>query len=125
QAPLNGIWEGSGNVICLDVLRSLARDSLGAQALRRELAEAARVHPAVAALVAALEPQLAQPAPAQARRLVEMLALALQALLMTQHSSAAAAAAFIATRIAREGGCAYGTLPPAADCAAIIERAWP
>ncbi|EEF27157.1 conserved hypothetical protein, partial [Ricinus communis] len=124
QAPLNGIWEGSGNVICLDVLRTLQRDALAGQALRGLLKEAAASDRALAEKVAAIETQLRNPDPAQARLLVEDLALVLQGKLLRRHSPPALADAFIATRIARRGGFAYGTLP-AADTGAILHRAWP
>jgi putative acyl-CoA dehydrogenase len=127
EAPLNGIWEGSGNVICLDVLRALQRDTLAATALRSLLREAGRVDIAIAARVAEIEHILMQSpiAPLQGRWLVETMALAIQALLLSQHSTSATAAAFIETRIKRGGGFAYGTLPAHADCTAIIRRAWP
>lgn len=127
EAPLNGIWEGSGNVICLDVLRALQRDVLATHALRTLLREAAATDTAIAARVTEIEAVLMQPAPPpmQARWLVETMAIAIQALLLSRHSIPAVAVAFIETRIKRGGGFAYGTLPAHTDCTAIVRRAWP
>ncbi|MET0377781.1 MAG: acyl-CoA dehydrogenase family protein [Spongiibacteraceae bacterium] len=127
EAPLNNIWEGSGNVICLDVLRALQRDTLAASALRTLLREAAATDAHIAARVAAIEQVLAQTEPPamQARWLVETMAVVIQGLLLSRYSIPAVAVAFIETRIKREGGFAYGTLPVHTDCVAIIRRAWP
>jgi putative acyl-CoA dehydrogenase len=127
EAPLNSIWEGSGNVICLDVLRALRREP-GAMALvLAELEPAAAADRRIAAKLAQINAALAQPEQleSQARRLVEALALALQASLMLQHAPQTHADAFIAARLGGDGGLAYGTLPVGAPCRAILERAWP
>ena len=127
EAPLNSIWEGSGNVICLDVLRALTRDADSADAMRAELRDAAALDPRIAACVADIARLLEQPAQLQqqARRLTEAIALALQAGLMARFAPAADADAFIAARLGGEAGLACGTLPPGADCRAILLRAWP
>lgn len=126
EAPLNSIWEGSGNVICLDVLRALTSNPNAAAALLGELGPAAS-EPRVKRALDTAKAILARPdqMEVQARRLVENLALALQADLMLRYSSAPAADAFIASRLADEGGFAYGTLPAGADRDVILRRAWP
>jgi len=126
QAPLNSIWEGSGNIQCLDVLRALQREPACAQALRAELALAAGVHPAFDAAVEAIGDALAGPAdalPARARWLVERMALCLQAGQLLRAGQPAIAATFCASRLAREGGLAFGTLPPASPVDLLLDRA--
>jgi len=114
EAPLNSIWEGSGNVICLDVLRAIARSPQSLEAFFAEVEEAAGD-----------EPRLAKPEESAARRLVESLALALQASLLLRHAPPAIADAFCATRLAGDHGYAFGSLPAAADVDSILSRAWP
>lgn len=130
ESPLNGIWEGSGNVIALDVLRAVAREPETLEALRVEIALGAGADPrldrAITDLDATLADLAAEPAPErQARRLAERLALTLQASLLVRHSSPAVADAFCATRLAGDGGITFGTLPRGVDTAAILERARP
>jgi putative acyl-CoA dehydrogenase len=129
ESPLNGIWEGSGNVICLDVLRALQREPAAVEAFRRELAEAAGADPLYDAHVARLERELGAPDPPDAernaRRLVEAMALALQGSLVVRHAPPAVADAFCASRLGGDWGRAYGTLSAGADAAAIVKRAWP
>jgi putative acyl-CoA dehydrogenase len=121
EAPLNGIWEGSGNVICLDVLRSLTRHPQALDALLSEIRAGGGPLDGVAR---AMEKQLRGPLnEAGARRLVEATALALQASLMQQHAASSVADAFIASRLGGEGGRQLGTLPPATDFAAVIAAA--
>ncbi len=127
EAPLASIWEGSGNVISLDVLRALARSPL---ALEVYLAEVELAHGANAhrdAATAALTRQFADAATLEtrARRVVEAMALCLQGSLLVRHAPAAVADAFCASRLAREGGLEYGTLPAGADLGAIIARSAP
>ncbi len=126
EAPLNSIWEGSGNVICLDVLRALLRTPRSAELFFdevRDVAADARVAPAIAEI----KQLLAQPEAleSQARRLVESMALVLQASLMARHAPSTDADAFISARLANAGGVAYGTLPAGTDFTAIMRRAWP
>ncbi|WP_117000550.1 acyl-CoA dehydrogenase family protein [Desertimonas flava] len=132
ESPLNGIWEGSGNVIALDVMRAVARepDSLAAVLAEIELAAGAdtRFDRFVADLHAELAglPALAgDEAQRGARRLAERLALALQGSLLLRHSTAEVADAFCGSRLARTGGAMFGTLPDGVDAAAIVERAFP
>jgi putative acyl-CoA dehydrogenase len=118
DAPLNGIWEGSGNVIALDVLRALAREREAGDAF---VAECELARGADARLDAHLD-ALAMPADAWgARRAVEDLALAFQASLLVRFAPPAVADAFCASRFA--GGRVYGTLPAGVDGAAIVARA--
>ncbi|NGN70205.1 DNA alkylation response protein [Streptomyces sp. A7024] len=130
EAPLLSIWEGSGNVNALDVLRALGKEPQTAQALLDELATSTGGNKHLDAAVTAIGTDLAglnlsDPAGIQlrARALVERMALALQGSLLVRHAPAAVADAFCATRLGGEGGFAYGTLPPSADVGAVIERA--
>jgi putative acyl-CoA dehydrogenase len=118
DAPLNGIWEGSGNVIALDVLRALAREPGGLEAFRAEC-ELARGGDA--RLDAWLDRPLALD-PWSARRGVEHLALALQASLLVRFAPPFVADAFCAARL-DDGGRTFGTLPAGVDGAAIVARA--
>ncbi|MBV8201520.1 MAG: DNA alkylation response protein, partial [Acidobacteria bacterium] len=129
EAPLNSIWEGSGNVQCLDVLRAIGRSprSLAALLGEIELARGAdrRLDAWLDRLRRELAPRggLASMEPL-ARRLVEGLAIALQASLLVRHAPAAVADAFCASRLG-DRGLAFGTLPAGLDLAAIVERHTP
>jgi putative acyl-CoA dehydrogenase len=129
EAPVNSIWEGSGNVMCLDVLRALAREPKALEAVRAELTAAAgadrRLDGHVSALDAELDRGGGEAGEAQARRLVERLALALQGALLVRHAPPAVADAFCASRLAGDSGRAFGTLPPGTDFGAILQRARP
>lgn len=120
EAPLNGIWEGSGNVIALDVLRTLAREP-AALAMLRDVAAAARGgHSALdAAAAAELTGAVAE---RDARHVAERLALLLQAALLVRFAPAPVADAFCATRLGGAGGRSYGTLPGDANLDAIVAR---
>jgi putative acyl-CoA dehydrogenase len=122
QQPLQSIWEGSGNVICLDVLRALRRSPETIDAFIDECREAAGAEPRLDGWLSALERGLRDPEEVEARRLVERLGLALQASLLVRYGDPAVADAFCASRLNGDGGLAYGTLPPGTDAAAIIER---
>ena len=128
EAPVNSIWEGSGNVMCLDVLRAVERDPEGALLLLADLQEAAAGHPALLALLDALRRDL-QAAPeereALARRLVQRLVLAAQASLMLRHAPPDIAEAFVASRLDADGGRVYGTIGTPALQKRILDRAWP
>ncbi len=126
DAPVNGIWEGSGNVMCLDVLRAMGREP---EALQAFLAECELARGADAALDAHLDAlpgalaELAGPdAQWVARRVVEDLALAFQASLLVRDAPAAVADAFCAGRLGAARGRAFGTLPRGIDGAAIVDR---
>jgi putative acyl-CoA dehydrogenase len=127
EAPLNSIWEGSGNVMCLDVLRALQREPGTADAFLAELAITDGADPSLDAHVDALRSALADPNDVElrARRLVEAMALALQGSLVVRHSPPAVAEAFCASRLAGDRGNAFGTLPRGIDFAAIVERHLP
>ncbi|ALV37285.1 DNA alkylation response protein [Streptomyces sp. CdTB01] len=125
EAPLLSIWEGSGNVNALDVLRALRREPGTAQALFDELALARGADARLDAAVVRLEGLVATGSEAGARRLVELMALALQASLLVRHAPPAVADAFCATRLGGDWGHAFGTLPDAADLDPILERALP
>jgi len=121
QQPLQSIWEGSGNVICLDVLRALARSPETGEAFLTEVRAAAGADAQLDAWLAALEPDLLEPDESSARRLVERMGLALQAALLVRHSEPAVADAFCASRLG-DRCLGYGALPPGADTATIVDR---
>ncbi len=127
EAPVNAIWEGSGNVIALDVLRALHRDPSTADALLAELALAHGADTRLDAAIERLRRELADPADAEVRgrRIVELMALTLQASLLARHAPHAVSDAFIASRLGGDWGHSYGALPPATDIRAIVERARP
>lgn len=127
EMPLNSIWEGSGNVNCLDVLRAMQREPETVEALFNELTLSRGANAHLDAAVARLQRELAdqQNIEVRARRLVEHLALALQGALLVRHSPPAIADAFCATRLGGDWGAAFGTLPPGVDVTAIIQRARP
>jgi putative acyl-CoA dehydrogenase len=119
EAPLNSIWEGSGNVIALDVLRAIAKEP---EALDRVLAEIRLAgDPRIEKFVAGISADAAETG---ARRLAERLALALQASLLVRFSPAAMADAFCASRLEGDCGRAFGTLPCGLDLDSILRRAW-
>jgi putative acyl-CoA dehydrogenase len=124
ESPVNSVWEGSGNVICLDVLRALRRDEESLEAVRAELRLASGADRRLDVAVADLEAELADPDEREprARLLVEHLALCLQGALLVRHAPAEVADAFCASRLAGRGGRLYGTLPPGVDAAAVVER---
>jgi putative acyl-CoA dehydrogenase len=127
EAPVNSIWEGSGNVVCLDALRTLTRDPGAQDAFLAELERARGADLRLDAWLVRLKNLLREQADleAQARRLVEQLALALQGALLVQHAPPAVADAFCASRLADGGGRQFGTSPRGLDLAAICERARP
>jgi putative acyl-CoA dehydrogenase len=128
EAPVNAIWEGSGNVICLDVLRAIVREPECVPALLDELRLARGGDPRLDAWVARLEAELADPADAElrARRTVERIALAVQASLLVRFAPPFVADAFCAGRLGEEGGLAglqFGALPRGVDVGKVVERA--
>ncbi|MFF1308235.1 DNA alkylation response protein [Streptomyces sp. NPDC058307] len=125
EAPLLSIWEGSGNVNALDVLRALRREPDTAQALFGELALAQGADARLDTAVARLKDLLVTASEAGARRLVEHMALTLQASLLVRHAPPAVADAFCASRLGGDWGHAFGTLPDAADLDAVLGRALP
>ncbi|MEE4638639.1 MAG: acyl-CoA dehydrogenase family protein [Wenzhouxiangella sp.] len=127
EAPVNAIWEGSGNIQCLDVLRALQREPRCLDAVLAFLAPAADTSSDVRKVVDWLPRELADAASIQvkARRVVERLALALQAALLMQSGPGFAAAAFLQARLGPERGLMFGQLSEHADVDALIERAQP
>ena len=125
EAPLNSIWEGSGNVICLDILRALDREPAVLEALIHELEQHKGADPRLDEFSQDAESQLTRAnrshdAEAQARRLAEKLALALQAGLLIRHSSPEIAEAFLQSRLSSDHGYTLGTLPSAVDLESIV-----
>ncbi len=125
EFPVNSIWEGSGNVMCLDVLRALSKGPETRDALAAELALAAGRDARFDAHCARLLDGLATLAADEfgARRLAEHLVVAVQAGLLLRHAPAFVADAFVASRIAVDVGGAFGRLPDGIDCGAILARA--
>jgi putative acyl-CoA dehydrogenase len=122
EAPVNGIWEGSGNVICLDVLRGIQREPASLAAVLEEISRGdGRAKNAAAEISRSLKDTGSLET--RARRIVEAIALALQASLMTRHAGREAADAFCASRLESDWGRCFGTLPGGARCDAILERA--
>jgi putative acyl-CoA dehydrogenase len=124
EAPLNSVWEGSGNVMCLDVLRALIKEPEAGAALFAELDESAGADPRLDAHVEKLRKELSDPVEieARARRVVEAMALALQGSLMVRYAPQPVADAFCASRLAGDAGHAFGTLPAGLDFRAIVDR---
>jgi putative acyl-CoA dehydrogenase len=127
EAPLNSIWEGSGNVNALDVLRAMTREPESLTAFLAEVELARGIDARLDGAVERLERELrdAGDSGGGARRLVERMCLALQASLLVRHGDPEVAEAFCASRLDGDGGHAFGTLPPGLDLAAIIHRHQP
>ena len=125
EAPLNSIWEGSGNVSALDVLRALAREPVTVEAFFAEVELGSGADPRLDAAIDRARKSVAEADEAGARRLVEALALVLQGSLLVRHAPAAVADAFCATRLDGDWGHAFGTLPAGLDTASIVARATP
>ncbi|MCB1288394.1 MAG: DNA alkylation response protein, partial [Mycobacterium sp.] len=125
EAPLMGIWEGSGNVSALDTLRAMATRPECVEVLFDELATVAGQDARFDAHVQGLSAGLADPTDIEyrARTLAEDITLALQGSLLLRHGHPAVAEAFLATRMAGDWGGAFGTLPSGLDLPPIIERA--
>ncbi|MFB7408440.1 acyl-CoA dehydrogenase family protein [Streptomyces sp. NPDC056202] len=130
ESPLPSIWEGSGNVAALDVLRAMARQPQAVEAFFAEVELGAGADRRLDAAVAGLRKDLTglgdpDAAAYGARRLVERLALVLQGSLLVRHGNPAVADAFCASRLDGDRGLAFGTLPAGVDTAAIIARSGP
>jgi putative acyl-CoA dehydrogenase len=125
ESPLNSIWEGSGNVQCLDVLRAMIKSPASLDAFFAEIEEGAASEPRLAAYATALKDELpgdVETIEARARRVVEKMALALQASLLVRYGDEAVADAFCASRLSGDWGQAFGTLPAGTDFGRIIDR---
>jgi putative acyl-CoA dehydrogenase len=126
DAPLNSVWEGSGNVNALDVLRAMQRTPDVVEAYFAEVSTAAGADPRLDGAIRRLQDMLAGDiAEGSARRLVEQLALVLQGSLLVRWSPPAVADAFCASRLGGDWGVAFGTLPAGLDLGTILERARP
>jgi putative acyl-CoA dehydrogenase len=127
EAPLNSIWEGSGNVNALDVLRALAREPGAWEAFRDEVVLASGADSRLDAAITALDNALADTTDIEvrARRLVERMALVVQGSLLVRFAPPFVADAFCASRLAGDWGHSFGTMPPGVDTRAIVERATP
>ncbi len=125
EAPLNSIWEGSGNVICLDVLRALVKTPAAVDAFFAEVDQATGADARLDAYVKGIREDLlrGEDIEAQARRTVQRLALALQGSLVVRFSPPPIADAFCASRLNGDWGNAFGTLPSGLDLTSIIDRA--
>ena len=125
ESPLNSIWEGAGNVQALDVLRAVERQPESLEAVFAEVDAAVGADARLDGAVATLRAELAEAADgANARRVVERIALCLAGALLLRADSPVADA-FCATRLAGQGGRAYGTLPRGIEAAALVERHLP
>jgi len=126
QSPLNSIWEGSGNIICLDVLRAMMREKDTVPAFISELETALGENARLDAEIEGLKDRLVQiPDEREARHLVERMALALQASLLQRQAPAFVADAFCETRLGAQRALTYGALASKMDTPAIIARAMP
>jgi putative acyl-CoA dehydrogenase len=127
EMPLSSIWEGSGNVMALDVLRAMGREPGALDAYLEEVDAAAGGDARLDAFVATLREELAdgEALELRARRVVERMALALQGSLLVRFAPPVVAEAFCASRLAGDAGLQYGTLPRDVDCAAIVARHTP
>jgi putative acyl-CoA dehydrogenase len=127
EAPLASIWEGSGNVMSLDVLRALTRSPRSLEVFLHEVEQAQGADARLDARVQDLKDQFADPATLEirARRVVESMALCLQGSLLVRNAPPAVADAFCASRLAGEAGLEYGTLPAGVDFEGILARGRP
>ncbi len=125
EAPLVSIWEGSGNVAALDTLRAMAKEPDTIESFFEELELASGSDARFDDALALLRKEFADGEQLQyrARRVVERMALLLQGALLLQHGDPAVADAFAATRLSRDWGVAYGTLPTGLDTSTILDRA--
>jgi putative acyl-CoA dehydrogenase len=125
ESPLGSIWEGSGNVQCLDVLRAMVKSPGAVEAFFVEVMEAGGAEPRLDSYVKALRDEFPgdlETIQSRARRVVERMALALQGSLLVRYGDPAVADAFCASRLTGDWGNAYGTLPAGTDFGRIIER---
>jgi putative acyl-CoA dehydrogenase len=127
EMPVNSIWEGSGNVMCLDLLRALGKSPRAVEVVFAELEPALNRHAAYDRFILKLKRALTDPAglEVRARRLAQDVVLALQAALLLLHAPEPCAAAYCASRLDADWGFSFGTLPPSTDFASILARAFP
>tara|TARA_B100001939_G_scaffold344556_2_gene359201 strand:- start:586 stop:2280 length:1695 start_codon:yes stop_codon:yes gene_type:complete len=127
EAPLNSIWEGSGNVICLDILRTFQKEPVALDQYFAEIRPAQGTNAYFDNTLGELKKLLTDTANAErnARRIVEKMALLLQASLVLRHSPAEVSDLFCAARLSQDRHTVYGALPQAADVQKILDRALP
>lgn len=128
EAPVNSIWEGSGNIMCLDVLRGLNRHPDQAQALLDYLMQSSSGETFMKTRIASLQVILSQPDAqvlAAARYVAQELVLLTQAALLLRHAPAYVSDAFVQSRFAPDSGRIFGVCSHAVDALAILARAWP
>lgn len=125
ESPVNAIWEGSGNIQCLDVVRAVKKTPQVLDVFFDEVNRARGGNAVLDAWVHHLERDIGALSEYRAREFADRMALALQAALLQRHAPAFVADAFCAARLTGTAHRNYGTLPPAVDCAALIERATP
>ena len=127
EAPLNSVWEGSGNVNALDVLRTLTKEPGAFDGFWAELDAAAGADARYDAFVRGVRGTFSDAATLElrARRVVEDMAVAWQASLLLRHAPHPVADAFCAARLGGDRGLNYGTLPAGTDLEAIVDRALP
>ncbi|MAY01073.1 MAG: DNA alkylation response protein [Oceanospirillaceae bacterium] len=127
EAPVNAIWEGSGNVQCLDVLRAMSKEPKVVDAFFNELKKGCGKYPQYDQFLQDLQGEFSDISTLEyrSRTVVDKLAVGLQASVLIQHGDALIADAFIRSRIARNGAFNYGTLESGIDCEAIMARALP
>jgi putative acyl-CoA dehydrogenase len=127
EAPVNSVWEGSGNVICLDVLRAMGREPETVEAFLAELAASKGADRRLDAFTAGLHSELndRRELELRARSVVSKMALALQGALLVRHAPGEVADAFCASRLTGEGDRVFGTLPTGLEFEKIIDRARP
>jgi len=127
DAPINAIWEGSGNVQALDMLRAMAKTPAAVQVWLTELDKAKGAHPLFDQAVKKLHAEFTDLNDMQyrARHIVEQMSLLMQASLLVQAGNAAVSDGFIQSRLAGHAERNYGTLPRGLDCAQLINRGNP
>ncbi|MDX1452274.1 MAG: acyl-CoA dehydrogenase family protein [Oleiphilaceae bacterium] len=128
ESPINTIWEGSGNVQCLDMLRAMQRNPESFEAVMNELHRAQGKHPLMDNWLDLVQQEFADQSDIEyrSRRIVERLALAVQASTLLQYGEEQVAADYCAARLdPQNSGWVYGTLPRGIDCAGLIDRARP
>ncbi|HLJ20493.1 MAG TPA: acyl-CoA dehydrogenase, partial [Stellaceae bacterium] len=126
EMPVNSVWEGSANVICLDVRRAMDKSQEAVDAFAAEIDGAKGANPRLDRFVGTLRTELGQARRTEeglARRLVGRMAVGLQAALLVRHAPTAVSDAFCASRLENEAGGTFGMLPPGVDGHAIVDRA--
>jgi putative acyl-CoA dehydrogenase len=127
ESPVNSIWEGSGNVMCLDVLRAMTREPETIPALIEDMEKGRGCNEHLDASIDRVKDSLANPSDLEvkARRFIEQLILTLQGSILVRHGNATIAEAFCASRLGGDWGHEYGSLPSGTDFDTIIQRSTP